>query len=185
MLTPDPSAPKTGPGAADKIKKEASSPMSSAKASIADTARDAASEVREDLGTREELGTSEPSGAQIVADNARKIKQDLGAAGSDLAGKASDVATAAQEALSEMKRVMDEFAAKTGTKASEAAETVKAAGADTADHLGAALSGAGSLGRESIDSIAEAAAKRPVTAMAIALGVGVLLGLASRGGSRA
>ncbi|SFM60577.1 hypothetical protein SAMN05192571_103116 [Pleomorphomonas diazotrophica] len=175
MLTPDPSAPKTGPGAADKIKKEAGPPISSAKAAISDTA----DEVREDLGM------SEPSGAKIVAENARKIKQDLGAAGSDLAGKAGDVAVAAQEALSQMKRIMDEFAAKTGTKASEAVETVKATGADTADHLGAALSGASSLGKEGIDGIAEAAAKRPVTAMAIALGVGLLLGLASRGGSRA
>jgi ElaB/YqjD/DUF883 family membrane-anchored ribosome-binding protein len=175
MLTPDPSAPKTGSGATDKIKKDAGAAMSSAKAAV----EDAASEVRE------EFGASESTGARIVAENARKIKEDLGAAGSDLAGKAGDVAVAAQEALTQMKRIMDEFAAKTGTKASEAVETVKATGADTADHIGAALSGASSLGKESIDGIAEAAARRPVTAMAIAMGVGLLLGLASRGSSRA
>lgn len=174
MLPPDPT---TKPGStADKIKKDpgASNP-SATKAAMAGAAD----------AIKEDLGISEPSGARVVADNARKIKDDLGAAGSELAGKAGDVATAAQEALSQMKRVMDEFAAKTGVKASEAMDTVKAAGTDTADHLGAALNGATSLGKEGIDGIAEAAAKRPVTAMAIALGVGLLLGLASRGGSRA
>ena len=175
MLTPDPSASKTGSGAADKIKKDAGAAVSSAKAAVEDVTNE----------VREELEASDSTGARVVAENARKIKQDLGAAGSELAGKAGDVATAAQEALTEMKRIMDEFAAKTGTKASEAAETVKAASADTAGHIGAAFSGAGSLGKESIDGIAEAAAKRPVTAMAIAMGVGLLLGLASRGSSRA
>ena len=129
--------------------------------------------------------SSESSAAKTVADNAAKIKNDLGAAGSDLAGKAGDVAGAAQEALAEMRRIVDNFAAKTGVSASEALDAVKARGSDTADHLGAALNGATSLGKEGIDGIAEAAAKRPVTAMAIALGVGLLLGLASRGGSRA
>ena len=92
MLTPDPSAPKTGSGATDKIKKDAGATVSSAKAAI----EDAANEVRE------ELGASEATGARIVAENARKIKEDLGAAGSDLAGKAGDVAVAAQEALTQM-----------------------------------------------------------------------------------
>ncbi|MCM5558814.1 hypothetical protein [Pleomorphomonas sp. JP5] len=174
MPTPDPSTSKSGSSAADKIKKDASAAVASAKAAAAD----AADEVRE------EIGAADSTGARVVAENARKIKQDFGAAGSELAGKAGDVATAAQEALIEMKRIMDEFAAKTGTKASEAVETVKATGADAADHLGAAFNGAGSLGKESIDGIAEAAAKRPITAMAIALGVGVLLGFASRGSSR-
>ncbi len=172
MLTPESSTPKTGPGAADKIKKNLGAASSAARTA----ASDAADEVREDLGQ---------SGARVVAENARKIKEDIGTAGSELAGKAGDVATAAQEALSEMKKIIDEFAAKTGAKASEAVETVKATGSDTADHIGAALSGASSLGREGMDGIAEAAAKRPVTAMAIALGVGLLLGLASRGSSRA
>ncbi|WP_133121850.1 hypothetical protein [Pleomorphomonas carboxyditropha] len=128
---------------------------------------------------------SETSGARTVADNAAKIKKDLGAAGSDLAGKAGDVAVAAQEALGEMRRIIDQFAAKTGVTASEALDTVKATGAETADHLGAALSGASTLGKEGLDGVAEAVAKRPMTALGIALGVGLLVGLASRSGPRA
>ena len=127
----------------------------------------------------------ETSGAKVVADNAAKIKKDIGAAGSDLADKAGDVAAAAQDALGEMRRIIDEFAARTGVKASEAVETVKATGADTADHIGAALNGASALGKEGLDGVADAVAKRPMTAMAVALGVGLLVGLASRGGSRA
>lgn len=176
MLTPEPSTPKTGPGAADKIKKDLGAASAAARAAVSD----ATDEVREDLDAPQGQ-----SGARVVAENARKIKQDIGTAGSELAGKAGDVAIAAQEALSEMKKIVDEFAAKTGAKASEAVETVKATGSDTADHIGAALSGASSLGKEGIDGIAEAAARRPVTAMAIAMGIGLLLGLASRGGSRA
>lgn len=171
MLTPE---PKTG--ATDKIKKDVGAASSAAKAAVSD----AADAVREDFSSG-----SQPSGARIVAENAKKIKDDLGTAGSELAGKAGDVAIAAQEALTEMKRIVDEFAAKTGNKASEAVETVKATGSDAADHIGAALSGASSLGKEGMDGIAEAAARRPVTAMAIAMGIGLLLGLASRGGSRA
>ena len=73
MLTPDPSAPKTGSGTADKIKKDAGAAVSSAKAAV----EDATNEVRE------EIGATEPTGARVVAENARKIKQDLGAAGSE------------------------------------------------------------------------------------------------------
>ena len=134
---------------------------------------------------KKDIGMSETSGAKVVADNAAKIKKDIGAAGSDLADKAGDMAAAAQEALGEMRRIIDEFAAKTGVKASEAFETVKTTGTDTADHIGAALTGASALGKEGIDGVAEAVAKRPMTAMAVALGVGLLVGLASRGSSRA
>ena len=128
--------------------------------------------------------SSESSAAKTVADNAAKIKNDLGGAGNDLAGKAGDVAGAAQEALAEMRRIVDNFASKTGVSASEAFDAVKARGSDTADHLGAALTGASALGREGIDGVADAVSKRPMTAVAVALGVGVLLGLASRGGPR-
>lgn len=179
MLTPESSTSKTGPGTTGKIKKD----LGAASSAAAAAASDAADKLREDLGASEPL--DQPSGARVVAENAKKIKQDIGAAGSELAGQAGDVAIAAQEALMEMKKIVDEFAAKTGAKASEAVETVKATGSETADHIGAALGGASSLGKEGLDGIAEAAAKRPVTAMAIALGVGLLLGLASRGGSRA
>ncbi len=131
------------------------------------------------------MAATESTAAKVVADNAAKIKKDIGNAGSDLADKAGDVAVAAQEALSEMRRIIDEFAAKTGAKANEAFETVKTTGTDTADHIGAALSGASALGRDGIDSVADAVAKRPMTAVAVALSVGLLLGLASRGGPRA
>lgn len=171
MPPSDTSSTKAGSGSADKIKKDA---VSAAKAAVTE----AADMIKKDLDM---LGTS---GAKTVADNAAKIKNDLGAAGSDLADKAGDVAVAAQEALGEMRRIIDEFAAKTGVKASEALDTVKARGADTADHVGAALSGASALGKEGIDGVAEAVAKRPMTSMAVALGVGLLVGLASRGSSR-
>ena len=174
MPPSDTSSTKAGSGSAEKIKKDAASAVSAAKAAISDTA----DTIKKDLDM---LGTS---GAKTVADNAAKIKNDLGAAGSDLADKAGDVAVAAQEALGEMRRIIDEFAAKTGVKASEALDTVKARGADTADHIGAALNGAGTLGKEGIDGMAEAVAKRPMTAMAVALGVGLLIGFASRGSSR-
>jgi ElaB/YqjD/DUF883 family membrane-anchored ribosome-binding protein len=130
------------------------------------------------------MAVTESSAAKIVADNAAKIKKDIGAAGSDIADKAGDVAVAAQEALTEMRRIIDEFAAKTGVKASEAMETVKTTSSETADHIGDALSGASALGKEGIDGMADAVAKRPMTSMAIALGVGLLVGLVSRGSSR-
>lgn len=131
------------------------------------------------------MAATESSAAKIVADNASKIKKDIGAAGSDLADKAGDVAIAAQEALAEMRRVIDEFAAKTGVKASEALDTVKTTGVETADHIGVALNSAGALGKEGLDGVADAVAKRPMTALAIALGVGLLVGLTSRSGSKA
>ena len=55
----------------------------------------------------------------------------------------------------------------------EAFDAVKARGSDTADHLGAALNGASALGREGIDGVADAVSKRPMTAVAVALGVSV------------
>jgi hypothetical protein len=151
------------------------SATSAAKAAIADTAEK----------IKKDLEMSEHSGAKAVADNAAKIKKDIGAAGSDLVDKAGDVAAAAQDAMAEMRRIIDAFASRTGAKANEALETVKTTGVETADHVGAALSGASALGREGIDGVAEAVAKRPMTSMAVALGVGLLVGLASRGGSRA
>ncbi len=131
------------------------------------------------------MAVTDSPAAKIVADNAAKIKKDIGTAGSDIADKAGDVAVAAQEALAEMRRIVEEFAAKTGVKASEAMETVKTTGSETADHIGVALSGASALGKEGIDGMADAVAKRPMTAMAVALGVGLLVGLVSRGSSRA
>lgn len=175
MQPPDPTAAKSGSDTADKIKKGTASAVSAAQTAVTDTA----DSINEDLAM---FGTS---GAKTVADNAAKIKKDIGTAGSDLAGKAGDVAVAAQEAMVEMRRIIDEFAAKTGTKASEAFDTVKATGAETADLVNAALNGASALGKEGLDGVADAVAKRPMTAMAVALGVGLLVGLASRGGSRA
>ncbi len=173
MLSPDPA--KSTANTADKIKKDVASAAAAAKAAVNDTAD----------SIKKDLSMSATSGAKTVAENAAKIKNDLGNAGSELAGKAGEVAAAAQAAMSEMRRIMDEFASRTGVTASEAMEGVKARGAETADHIGAALNGAGALGKEGLDGVADAVAKRPITSLAVALGVGLLVGLASRSGPRA
>ena len=75
------------------------------------------------------------------------------------------------------------FAEATGEKAAEAAGAVAGAGAATADKVGALAHDAGVLGRNSLESVTEAVSKRPLTAIAVAAGVGLLLGMMSRPGA--
>jgi len=64
-----------------------------------------------------------------------------------------------------------------------AANADAGAGAATADKVGALAHDAGVLGRNSLESVTEAVSKRPLTAIAVAAGVGLLLGMMSRPGA--
>jgi ElaB/YqjD/DUF883 family membrane-anchored ribosome-binding protein len=134
------------------------------------------------------MGQSTPvsrSTAADVAVEATATMKDIGATGAALAEQGGAVAQSAREALAEMRVIVERFAATTGEKAGEAADAVKATGADTAERVAGLVDDARTLGREGLDGLADAVAKRPVAALAVAAGVGLLLGLVTRtGGER-
>lgn len=128
--------------------------------------------------------SSDSAAARNLASSAEKVKAEAAGIGSDLADKAGDIAAAANEALAEMRRVIDDFAAKTGAATSDAAGSVKAAGVEAGRQVSSALNSAEALGREGIDTIADTVARRPLTSVAIAAGIGLVLGYCSRESAR-
>jgi ElaB/YqjD/DUF883 family membrane-anchored ribosome-binding protein len=107
---------------------------------------------------------------------------DVAATGAIVADKADAVAGSAREALAEMRRIVDAFAASTGEKVEEAATAVGATGAETARRFGVLVDDARLLGRDGLDRVAEKVAERPFAALAVAAGVGIALGLLTRPG---
>jgi len=83
-----------------------------------------------------------------------------------------------------MRRIFDNFATKTGAATSEAAGGVKEAGVEAGRQVGAALNSAEALGREGLETIADSVARRPLTSLAIAAGVGMVVGYCSRESAR-
>lgn len=128
--------------------------------------------------------TSAAATAKTISDTAAKVKKGAGQAGDDFTDKAEEIAASAQEALEQMRRIIDEFAAKTGGSAAEAVKTAREKAGETADCLAGSLNGVSALGQDAIDSLSTAVAKRPMTAVLAALGVGLVIGFISRGGSR-
>lgn len=108
---------------------------------------------------------------------------DVAGAGAAVADKTDAIVTSAREALAEMRRIVDTFAAATGEKVADAATTVGETGAQTAERLGALVDDARVLGRDGLDRVAGKIAERPFAALAVAAGVGLALGFLTRPGS--
>lgn len=132
------------------------------------------------------MGQSTPvsrSTADDVVTEASATIDDIGTAGAALAERADAVARSAREALAEMRAIVDRFAAATGDRAGEAADAVSATGADAAERLAGLADEARTLGRDGLDRIAAGVAERPIAALAVAAGVGLVLGLVTRTGT--
>lgn len=127
--------------------------------------------------------TTQNEAIRDIAKGADKIGKDAAGVGSDIADKAGDIANAARDAIGEMRRIIDDFAARTGTATTEAAGSVKSAGVDAGRQVSQMLNSAEAFGRSGVDSVAETISKRPLTSLAVAVGVGVLLGLSRRDAS--
>lgn len=119
-----------------------------------------------------------------AGDQARSIVDGVAASGDTVAAKAETIALSAREALAEMRRIVDDFAASTGEKAGEAVAAVSATSTETAERIGALVDDARLLGKESLDTMADKVSERPFTALAVAAGVGLALGLLTRPGAR-
>lgn len=108
---------------------------------------------------------------------------DVTAAGATVADKADAVVGSAREALAEMRRIVDAFAASTGQKVDEAVAAVGETGAETRQRLGALVDDARLIGRDGLDRVAEKVAERPFSALAVAAGLGLALGFLTRPGN--
>lgn len=121
---------------------------------------------------------------KTAAESAAKSRENTAHTHDDINDKAAEIAASAQEALSQMRRIIDDFAAKTGDNASDIIESVKGRRGEAAECFAETLKGASTLGRDAVGSLSNAVAKKPMTAVLAALGVGLIIGLASRGGSQ-
>lgn len=90
---------------------------------------------------------------------------------------ASEAAMSAQEAIAEIKRIMTELVERTSARASEA---MAESGEQAAERFGAVLDDVQALGKDSLDRLSDAIARRPVATLAAAAGVGLLIGLVTR-----
>ena len=98
----------------------------------------------------------------------------VGAAAEATAGEA---AMSAQEAIAEIKRIMTDLVERTSARASEA---VAQSGEQAAERFGAIVDDVQALGKDSVDRLSDAIARRPIATLAAAAGVGLLIGLATR-----
>lgn len=121
--------------------------------------------------------------AADVATKARATIDDIGATGTTIAAQAEAVADQARAALSEMRAIVDRFAVATGEKAGVAADAVKATGTETVERFGALVSEARDAGAEGLETLSDSIAKRPLAALAVAAGVGLLIGMVTRPGA--
>jgi len=107
----------------------------------------------------------------------------ISGAGAKVADEAEAIVGSARDALAEMRRIVDAFAAATGEKVEIAAQAVGETGTETARRFGALVEDARDLGRDGLDRVAERVAERPFAALAVAAGVGLALGFLTRPGS--
>lgn len=119
-----------------------------------------------------------------AGDRARAIVDGVAESGETVAAKAETIAISARDALAEMRRIVDDFAAATGEKAGEAVAVASATSAETAERIGALVGDARLLGKEGLDTMAGKISERPFTALAVAAGVGLALGLLTRPDAR-
>jgi ElaB/YqjD/DUF883 family membrane-anchored ribosome-binding protein len=107
-------------------------------------------------------------------DSANEAAKRLGAAAET---SASEAAMSAQEAIAEIKRIMTDLVERTSARASE---VMTESGEQAAERFGAVLDDVQTLGKDSLDRLSDAIARRPVATLAAAAGVGLLIGLATR-----
>lgn len=127
------------------------------------------------------IATSSPF--DDIASKANATADDVATTVATVAEEGEKIALSAKDALAEMRRIVQDFAASTGEKASAAASAVGATGTATAERFGELLDDARVLGRDGLDELADGVSKRPLTALAVAAGVGLVLGLMTRPGS--
>ncbi|MEI2736351.1 MAG: hypothetical protein V9G24_17205 [Rhodoblastus sp.] len=107
-------------------------------------------------------------------DSANEAAKRMGAAAET---SASEAAMSAQEAIAEIKRIMTDLVERTSARASE---VMTESGEQAAERFGAVLDDVQTLGKDSLDRLSDAIARRPVATLAAAAGVGLLIGLATR-----
>lgn len=114
---------------------------------------------------------------KILGDDAKKIKDDAALVGEDLA-------KLAREAVAALQRVADDLGAKAASKAGDAVETAKGVGLATVDNVTAVASDAKHRVDNGMESLSQSVARNPLTAVAIAAGVGMLFGMMNRSDRR-
>ena len=107
-------------------------------------------------------------------DSANEAAKRLGAAAET---SASEAAMSAQEAIAEIKRIMTDLLEGASARASEA---MAESGEQAAERFGAIVDDVQTLGKDSLDRLSDAIARRPVATLAAAAGVGLPIGLATR-----
>jgi ElaB/YqjD/DUF883 family membrane-anchored ribosome-binding protein len=132
-------------------------------------------------GVDDVLGDAAKATAADFGETVGAAGDRIGAATQRVEGRVEDISGSAREALDSMQRIVTDFAKRTGQRAGDVADVAKTAGADAVKQFGAL---ARDFGRGGLDNVAGAVARRPVAALAIAAGVGLMLGLASRSVSR-
>ena len=110
-----------------------------------------------------------PDVAKTAEGAVQNLKSSAAAAGSDLSAAAGDLVETARQAVSEMKRIAADIATRTGDRAGEAA--------------GVLADDARAIGRDGGDALVETVARRPVASLAVAAGIGLVLGWATRSGA--
>ena len=117
------------------------------------------------------MNTKSDSIAQAADAPLESLKATASTTGADLSAAGADLVEMTRQAVVEMRRIADDYATRTGGRAGEAA--------------GVLADDARALGRDGVDALADTFSRRPVTSLAIAAGVGLMLGWATRSGPRA
>lgn len=111
--------------------------------------------------------------ANKLGDDAKRIRDDANVVGEDLA-------KLAREAVSALQRVADDLAVKAGHRAGEAVDVAKGVGLATVDNVTAVAGDAKQRMESGVDTLSQSVARNPLTAVAIAAGVGMLFGMMNR-----
>lgn len=130
--------------------------------------------------------------ASRLGDEAKRIKDDAAAKLGDEAGRVKenaaavgeDLAKLAREAVSALQRVADDLASRATDRAGEAVETAKGVGLAAVDNVGAIASDAKHRVDSGVETLSQSVARNPITAIAIAAGVGLLFGMMNRSDHR-
>lgn len=112
-----------------------------------------------------------------LGDDAKRVRDDAVIVGEDLAALA-------REAVSALQRVADDLAAKAGTRAEEAVEAAKGVGVATVENVSAVASDARQRAEGGVEALSQSVARNPLTSVAIAAGVGMIVGMINRSDRR-
>lgn len=111
--------------------------------------------------------------ASKLGDDAKRIRDDAAVVGEDLA-------KLAREAVSALQRVADDLAVKAGHRAGEAVDVAKGVGLATVDNVAAVAGDAKHRVEGGVETLSQSVSRNPLTAVAIAAGVGMLFGMMNR-----